>query len=306
MKFNAKALPKVWSCLILAAVLFSFASPARGFNIKKIKVPGAHDTFVSGINDLGVIVGYYRLGEFDPYQGFLYDGVNFTTINYGTSSTYIYGINNAGHVVGECTLSGVTKGFKYDGSNFTPLYFENSTSTTAYSINDSGKIVGEYTLSGSTHGFTYDGQFETFDVPSGTATSCYGINNSDWIVGSFTLAGTTYGFIYDPIQKLFSQLQVPGAITTRAQRINDKGRIVGDFFPAYAYPTGFIYNGSSYQIIPNNYFGGIGNSLYAINKFGQMAGSYRNVRLTFPNEYDYFESGVILKSTPLPLLLLLD
>jgi uncharacterized membrane protein len=307
MKTGIKALFPVLCCLIIGTVLLGPVSPASGFNIKKIDVPGAHDTVVQGINDLGVAVGYYSLINVGPSYGFIYDGVNFTTINYpGASSTHVYGVNNAGHVVGDYTISSSIHGFKFDGSVYTPLDFPNATVTRAYGINDSGKIVGEYTLSGITHGFTYDGQFATLDVPSGTTTSCYGINNFGRIVGSFSSLGTTYGFSYDPIL-LFTALQVPGANTTIARGINDAGRIVGDFRAANPYPDGFIYFKGNYTIIKrNNFPGAIGCSLFAINKFGRMGGTYTTTIMHIPPPDEFFQHGFAMSISLPPLYLLLD
>jgi probable HAF family extracellular repeat protein len=310
---------RVLACISLGLVLIGQVSPARAFNIKKINVPGARDTWVSGINDLGIIVGYYHVGPSQTtgyYRGFLYNGVNFTTIHYtGADNTYIYGINNAGHVVGAYDSAGVTRGFKYDGSSYSPLEVSGASASCAYGINNSSKIVGAYTLSGSTHGFIYGGQFQyPIDYPSAVGTYCYGLNDSGKIVGSYTLTltvgGAKHGFVYDPnlapgLQ--FTPVDVPGATTTNAYGINDKGQIVGDFSAA-AYPKGFIYNGSSYQIIPNTYFGGNGNSLYAINKFGQKAGSY-SISIMLPSPpytSDFYVHGFVMKSLPPPLLLLLD
>jgi uncharacterized membrane protein len=65
-----------------------------------LKVPGTPD----GINDLGQIVGTYRIpGGLDEfvYEGFLLSGGNYTRLNVPDAiSTYSFGINNAGQIVG--------------------------------------------------------------------------------------------------------------------------------------------------------------------------------------------------------------
>ena len=78
----------------------------HGFNLD---FPGAQETFASGINDNGTIVGTYRVGLFPNEQrhGFIYHNGEWATLDYPTSigQTMLIGISNAGLIVG-------TKNFK--------------------------------------------------------------------------------------------------------------------------------------------------------------------------------------------------
>jgi probable HAF family extracellular repeat protein len=70
--------------------------------------------------------------------------------------------------------------------------------------------------------------FTAFDVPGATqGTSAYGINNHGQIVGYSNGPGT-HGFLRAK-GGTFTQLDVPGAAYTLAQRINGHGQIVGVF-----------------------------------------------------------------------------
>lgn len=83
--------------------------------VSTISYPDALSTEALALNDKGVIVGAYNLGDysenvFGPDQGFLFDG-EYHTINFpGAESTSISGINNLGYLVGS-----YSDGEKYHG-----------------------------------------------------------------------------------------------------------------------------------------------------------------------------------------------
>lgn len=71
-----------------------------GGKYKTIAVPGASETQAWGINDSGIIVGWY-LGNGCVACGFALQNGKYTTINYpGAVYTFLTGINNAGQIVG--------------------------------------------------------------------------------------------------------------------------------------------------------------------------------------------------------------
>jgi uncharacterized membrane protein len=85
-----------------------YATCSRGFLLEgstftSIDVPGATVTQVSGVNDVGQIVGVYYDGSL---HGFLYDGTSFETIDVpGAFLTAVTGINNAGQIVGRYVVA---------------------------------------------------------------------------------------------------------------------------------------------------------------------------------------------------------
>ena len=90
----------------------------KGFDYKNgqfttIAVPGAVGTSPIGINDNGVISGWYLTNSTPFYNGFtLSNGVYTTIIVPGAVKTYVYGINNGGQVVGTYEDSqGIFHGF---------------------------------------------------------------------------------------------------------------------------------------------------------------------------------------------------
>jgi probable HAF family extracellular repeat protein len=85
----------------------------------RINVPGSFATLANGINDAGQIVGYYFVGgEPGPFlqHGFVLENGVYTTIDVPGSigATGIYGINNAGQIVG--TFIDNDRGFGFLGT----------------------------------------------------------------------------------------------------------------------------------------------------------------------------------------------
>jgi uncharacterized membrane protein len=132
-----------------------------GGNFTTIDVPGVmHSTAALDINNASRIVGYY-----DMKHGFLDSGGSFTTIEVpGAQSTFPFGINGTGQIVGwfgdtglgqQCTDRNKkpTHGFLESGGIFTTIDVPGATQTCAYGINDLGQIVGSFSDGTGTHGF---------------------------------------------------------------------------------------------------------------------------------------------------------
>jgi uncharacterized membrane protein len=80
-----------------------------GGTFSTVDYPGATDTYLYGINNKGQIVGAWDTGAVDKYgnpltQGFLLDSGTFTSFDSpfaGVNSTWAYGINDKGAIVGQ-------------------------------------------------------------------------------------------------------------------------------------------------------------------------------------------------------------
>jgi probable HAF family extracellular repeat protein len=124
-----------------------------------IDVPGVmHSSAATSISNASRIVGYY-----DMKHGFLDIGGSFIMIDVpGSQTTFPFGINGAGRIVGFfgniglgqlCGPKKPTHGFLDSGGNFTTIDVPGATQTCAYGINDLGQIVGLFSDSTGTHGF---------------------------------------------------------------------------------------------------------------------------------------------------------
>ena len=114
----------------------------------------------------------------------------------------VYGINDAGVVVGEGKDGDVYKGFSYAGGKYTELLPPGWASCCAYGINNEGLVVGgQYMYSdGMGKAFVYGGGRYVELLPPGWETaSAFNINENGVIVGWGTEGLKQKGFIATPV-----------------------------------------------------------------------------------------------------------
>ena len=114
-------------------------------------------TTPEGINDSGVVVGYYNeiaAGKF-VYRGFVETNGRFSDLDAPAASgfTAAYGINAAGQIVGYYSDGTSYHGFLDTNGSFTIINAPSATGTDALGINSAGQIVGAYTDAIGSHGF---------------------------------------------------------------------------------------------------------------------------------------------------------
>jgi uncharacterized membrane protein len=153
-----------------------------------------------GINDVGHVVG----SRLSPVQSYLFDGSNYTLIEYpGAYSTGVGGINNEGQIVGSYRLDGPhSHGFILSNEVYTPIDFPDGHNAALLGINNRGQAVGLYLTFSEPGRFSFifqDGLFEPFvlsnDVEQTNATA---INNRGQIAGWHYNGQTTIGFLATP------------------------------------------------------------------------------------------------------------
>ena len=124
-----------------------------------IEVPGSsgtdYGTYAAGINDEGVVVGYYQ-DSAGVIHGFLKRGPTLTTLDVpGADNTLAVGINDEGDVVGVYYLGAVSYGFIQHAGDFVTVDVPGAASTQIYGINNLGQISGSYLdTAGNWYGFT--------------------------------------------------------------------------------------------------------------------------------------------------------
>jgi uncharacterized membrane protein len=188
-----------------------------GGKYEVVDVPGVAGTALSGINDLGVIVGNTcsdpacgNTGNANTTHGFV-RSVNGTFTFFdppGATSSAPSVISLLGAIVGfyTNTVGELNHGYLLWLGKYTTIDFPGATTGTfAGGANIQNDIVGIYNFVNCTtdcnHGFLlHNGVFTSFDYPGGSVfTDATGINALGVIVGVFTDAsGNTHGFIRTP------------------------------------------------------------------------------------------------------------
>jgi|HubBroStandDraft_6_1064221.scaffolds.fasta_scaffold156270_1 probable HAF family extracellular repeat protein len=195
-------------------------------------------TFCFGINDSGVVVGYYtNVGGFEV--GFEYQDGTFTDVRpFVSPYVQIYGINNAG----------VITGTYYDAvAKFWNAFYGSGTSFTSFTvpgggyyvygsaINNAGLIVVGYFVDANSRVYMADlynpttGVFTPINVPGAAQTYVNGINDKNHIVYTWEDASGKHGEVL--ANGTFYEFDDPDGTDTAGDGINDNDIIVGTFLP---------------------------------------------------------------------------
>lgn len=320
IKSQCRVILKPCLGLVVLAALAPIRVQADGFNFITINDPAdnALETpafnQLLGINNSGVIAGYYGDGVIVNNHGFTYNGA-FTPENVaGADQTQVVAINNvmtggayqtAGFSV--INASGVNTGFTNSGGTFTAVNGPGSTFTQVLGLNDHSQAAGFFVSAGGmTSGFTYNTTTTTVTplvVPSSwnaTSVTATGINNSGTVVGFFSnCTGCVSGFIDNG--GTFSTPTDPLGTNPMFFGINNLGEIVGTDTTAGGYSEGFVLDMTSGTWTPvfdpnaqktADGFGISGTTLNGINDLGQLVGFYADVTGNV--------DGVLVNPTPEP------
>jgi len=234
------------------------------------------ETNVFGINDAGLIVGYFS--DAAGRHGFIrsVDGSYNVFDVPGASDTRPLGINDAGQVAGFSDVGGFIR--DVDGS-FTTFNIPGPPGSTTfpYDINDVGQVVGKFSDTSEGHGFLRE--------PDGNTTilagfeRARGINDTGQITGNFVTENGANGLLREADGTSIT-INVPGALQTAAWGINDAGQIVGQFVDGTG-NHGFIRNTDG-TFTTLDVLGASTTNLIGINDSGQVMGMYFSNSGSFP------------------------
>lgn len=303
----------VFSATTIAAlpVVASAAAPV----FKELDNPGdTHFNQLLGINNSGVIVGYFGDGAKVPNNGYVlipldhYSVENFTNLASGdkASQTQAIGINSSRFptIVGFYTdkNTGFTHGFiDTNGAQVAaddPAGMHVTTPTqNLLGVNDDSQAAGFWVdNAGHEHGFVVqfnaEGSDQAFtEVPPSSfkgavATQVSNINNAHEICGFWTdTNGVSHGFT-GPLGGKYTTLNVKikgvVAANTQAFGCNNNGDVVGQFTDSKGDLHGFIYHLGEYTQFDapgssqNPVFGVQGTLINGIDDLGDIVGFYSN------------------------------
>jgi hypothetical protein len=158
--------------------------------------PGAANTSVNGINNVGDFVG---TGD---SNGFISVGGILTPLQVpGARDTVPNQLNSANRVAGQYgdVSAAVFQGFytTRTGTLKYPVDAPGATDTELHGINNLGWMVGNFRDNAGSHGlfFIPPDQFATFDYPGAGFTFLTGINRMGYICGSYGDASGSHGFL---------------------------------------------------------------------------------------------------------------
>jgi hypothetical protein len=279
---------KLWLIAAILAALVPTLAHAAGYNFSGVVNP-ADPTFnqALGINDSGVISGYYGSGAdaAHPNKGYtLVPPSSFTSVNFpGSVQSQVVAINNAGDTAGfYVDAGGNTHGFVNVGGTFRTIDNPGGTFNQLLGLNSLGTAAGYYQNSINTQvaytvtNLTSAPKFTAVpDLPSNTGAQATGVNNAGIIVGFYVASGSgnTYGYIVNPNTNAFTSLLFPGSTSTQALGENNIGVVVGDYVDSGGKTHGFIYSDGSFATVDDPL--GVGSTVVnGINDLGELAGFY--------------------------------
>jgi hypothetical protein len=277
----------------------SAASPANSTSYSFQTLNNASDpTFnqLLGINDFGVIAGYFGSGaQGHPNKGYQLEPNHIRYLNEnfpGSVQTQVTGLNNTGVTVGfwssmnNANMVNDNHGFVDVGGRFRTADFPTGSPAAPpvdqlLGVNDSDVAVGFYTdANGNNHGYEYNirsGRFSTVTYQDASLTAA-AINDRGDVAGFYTNpgSGNTDGFIKVRNQT-FIDLAVSGASSTMALGVNNSDEVVGTYTVgsgSSAVMHGFTWTPQhGFSTIDDPH--GIGTTtINGVNDFGQLVGFY--------------------------------
>jgi probable HAF family extracellular repeat protein len=192
----------------------------------------------------------------------------------GGTSSWAFGMNNNGQVVGSSFPRGTTttiNPYLYSNGRMTNL---NTNGGWATGINDSGQVVGTAVIGSNSHAFTYsNGHTTDLGTLGGIYSEGWAINKNGLAVGWAEFSRNSYSHhavLYN--HGVNTDLGTLGGTRSMANSINDLGVIVGESrMNGDSTSHAFLY--SNQQIIDLGTLGGSNSSAACINANEQIAGS---------------------------------
>jgi photosystem II stability/assembly factor-like uncharacterized protein len=163
----------------------------------------------------------------------------YASIDYPQATlTALYGINNAGDMVGEYFSSDNKQhGFLYTKGVYTTIDYPGAASTRVYSINDAGQIVGLYNTSKGNSGFLYNkGLYTTISLKNNFNEEPLAITDDGLILGNYANAF----FLENPNNGVTTTIN---CLVCGVNFLNGNAYAVGS--QANVQPSTFLYNAVS-------------------------------------------------------------
>jgi uncharacterized membrane protein len=266
-------------------VSYGYLADGRG-RLIEIDAPAvASDTFPSGINNRGDVVGASDRGAARSYHGFLRDRWGrYRRIGVpGARGTVASRINDGGQIVGYYSATNDNPNAATDARGFLlgprgsvqRIDVPGATLTQPAGINNLGEVAGGYAdADGAVHGFLRgrDGEFTTIDIPDARVTVAVDINDLGQTAGTYIdSGGRVRGFRRDRSGEV-TTIDAPGAIQTRVRGINNHGQIAIDTVDAQLVHHGFLLDKGRFTEIRPRGAAGNGSLATDVDDRGRVLG----------------------------------
>jgi uncharacterized membrane protein len=203
-----------------------------GGKVTTINYPKVTSDGCIHINSSGEIAGGAILSS-TKNLGFVYSSSTkkFTTVPgpKGAVSSYAYGINDSGVIVGEYSSSETSlHGFMLKSGKYTALNVPGATLTLATSINNSGDVTLFAGVGGKISAYLYNGKtYKQINVPKAANSFAFDINtNGDIVYETLTSNGEqASGSLFHGGS--YYTVQYPKSADSTATGLSDKDELVG-------------------------------------------------------------------------------
>jgi hypothetical protein len=263
---------------LVTAVMLTLTGAINGQQVISFDAAPNGDTYPSGINEEGRIIG-----SFDDQNGMTFGFVlkkdgSFVLFDAGSIRTFFNAINSKGQIVGTTLVSDVNDA-EFAGFLLQPYgtiigLTIGQQDAHPVDINGAGVIVGDYQdTNWKTHGFVRksNGTFASIDVIGSISTTPVAVNQVGQIVGAYWDGRQNHGFLRQPNGTITS-FDPSGSIRTAPSAINRAGQIVGCYADVGNVSHGFLRQPdgkiTSFDAGPNY------TCAKGINSFGYIVGDY--------------------------------
>jgi probable HAF family extracellular repeat protein len=271
---------------LLLVIGLAAALPAAAFEVRTIDFPGAADTNLIAVNDLGQFVGTEQDGS-NAQHAIFFDGKKLKLLDpqglIGSSpQSFALSINNRGAIAGvyEDSGGGFHGFLRQPNGKVDSIDYPGASITEAFGVNDFGTVIGLFfDAAGNVHAFTLrDGRFQLADLPGGLQTIPFSINDRGQIVGEFITTPNTHGFGY--LEQPDKQVTFTTAPNSQPQgtffiSINNRDQVLGAYTDQSGAVQNFLRTGDDYALfnLPER-LGASGVSAQTVNDLGDIVGFY--------------------------------
>ena len=234
---------------------YLIAQPYGQGHYRNENFPGAAQTQVTGLNNVGTTVGFLVNAK-GANSGFYARHGNFHKADFPTSNSasprvdQLLGVNDHNVAVGFYTDGqGVNHGYAFNikRHSYRSIAVSGDTNVTAAGINNAGDVAGfATTADGATEAFLKraDGTVAHLTFPGASSTQAFGVNNGDEVVGDYTVgsgdAATTHGFAWVPGLGFVNVDDPNGVGATTINGVNDHGKLVGFYTDSNGNTDGLV------------------------------------------------------------------